>query len=106
MFLSCKILSYCKTIKELYQKQQKISFCLGDKSFPHYSMYNSPNLNENYFFSLIGGYLSEKYGGKWFLCIGSLVTAVFTLLTPIAAKQGTTALIAVRIIEGLGEVRK
>jgi hypothetical protein len=101
------MLSYCKTIKELYQKQQKISFCLGDKSFPLYFMYNSPNFNEIYiFFLLKGGYLSEKYGGKWFLCIGSLVTAVFTLLTPIAAKQGTTALIAVRIIEGLGEVRK
>ena len=63
-------------------------------------------MKTRYIFFLKGGYLSEKYGGKWFLCIGSLVTAVFTLLTPIAAKQGTTALIAVRIIEGLGEVRK
>ena len=36
--------------------------------------------------------------------LGSMVTAVFTLLTPIAAKWGTEYLIAVRIIEGLGEV--
>ncbi len=54
----------------------------------------------------IGGYLAEKFGGKWFLGLGSLVTAVFTLLTPVAAKWGTGPLIAVRIIEGLGEVRK
>ena len=32
------------------------------------------------------------------------MTAVFTLLTPLAAKWGTGPLIAVRIIEGLGEV--
>ena len=51
-----------------------------------------------------GGFLAEKYGGKWFLWFGTLVTSVFTLLTPPAAKLGTTALIAVRIIEGLGEV--
>ena len=48
--------------------------------------------------------MAEKYGGKWFLWFGTLVTSVFTLLTPPAAKLGTTALIAVRIIEGLGEV--
>ena len=48
--------------------------------------------------------MAEKYGGKWFLGLGSLVTAVFTLLTPIAAKHSTTALIAVRVVEGLGEV--
>jgi hypothetical protein len=32
------------------------------------------------------------------------VTAVFTLLTPVAANWGTEYLIAVRVIEGLGEV--
>ena len=62
---------------------------------------NKRHCNENFY---LGGYLAEKYGGKWFLGLGSLVTAVFTLLTPIAAKHSTTALIAVRVIEGLGEV--
>ena len=56
--------------------------------------------------NLTGGYLAEKFGGKWFLGLGSMVTAVFTLLTPVAAKWGTGPLIAVRIIEGLGEVLK
>jgi len=54
--------------------------------------------------SFLGGYFAEKLGGKWFLGIGSMVTAVFTLLTPVAAKWGTEYLIAVRVLEGLGEV--
>ena len=54
--------------------------------------------------TFVGGYFAEKIGGKWFLGLGSMVTAVFTLLTPIAAKWGTEYLIAVRVLEGLGEV--
>ena len=51
-----------------------------------------------------GGYLSEKYGGKWLFGVGTFVTAFFTLLTPVAAKGGLTSLIVVRILMGLGEV--
>ncbi len=72
--------------------------CLGDVRSLHFDI---KHLSK----SKIGGYLAEKFGGKWFLGLGSLVTAVFTLLTPVAAKWGTGPLIAVRIIEGLGEVR-
>lgn len=37
--------------------------------------------------------------------VGILITAVFTLLTPVAARLGGAEwLIAVRILEGLGEV--
>ncbi|XP_054707829.1 sialin-like isoform X2 [Uloborus diversus] len=50
-----------------------------------------------------GGYLAERYGGKWFFGVGVLVTAIFSLLTPIAAKWGVTPFVLVRIIEGLGE---
>jgi hypothetical protein len=42
---------------------------------------------------ILGGFFSEKYGGKWFLGLGSLVTSVFTLLTPVAAKWGTEYLV-------------
>lgn len=35
---------------------------------------------------------------------GILGTAVFTLLTPVAADLGASYLIAVRVIEGIGEV--
>ncbi|CAG7818922.1 unnamed protein product [Allacma fusca] len=52
---------------------------------------------------LPGGYLGQRFGGKWPLGIGLLTTAIFTLLTPFAANMGKEALIACRIIQGLGE---
>ena len=48
--------------------------------------------------------MAEKYGGKWLFGIGVLVTAILTLLTPVAANAGVSAFIAVRVLEGLGEV--
>lgn len=52
-----------------------------------------------------GGYLARKYGTKWLLGIGILCTVIFTLLTPLAADLGAGYLIAVRVLEGIGEVR-
>ena len=51
-----------------------------------------------------GGWLAGKYGGKWLFGIGVLCTTVLTLLTPLAASAGFRWLIAVRVLEGLGEV--
>lgn len=52
-----------------------------------------------------GGILAEKFGGKHSLGLGILGTAVFTLLTPVVVKQwNAEGLIAIRVIEGLGEV--
>lgn len=50
-----------------------------------------------------GGRLAEMYGGKLVYGIGVLVTALFTLLTPVAAYYGLPALVLVRILEGMGE---
>ena len=51
-----------------------------------------------------GGLLAERYGGKWVLSLGILSTAIFTILTPVAIQEGgSTALIIVRILMGLGE---
>ncbi|XP_029106726.1 sialin-like isoform X4 [Scleropages formosus] len=50
-----------------------------------------------------GGYLARRYGAKWLLGLGILGTVVFTLLTPLAADLGAGYLIAVRILEGVGE---
>ena len=50
-----------------------------------------------------GGFLAEKYGGKWLYGLGTLCTAVLTYLTPFAAKAGTGYFIAIRVLEGLGE---
>nr|CAB3266122.1 sialin [Phallusia mammillata] len=52
---------------------------------------------------LPGGYLAGKFGGKWLFGCGVMCTAVLTLLTPIAARYSFHLLIAVRIIEGIGE---
>nr|CAD7199800.1 unnamed protein product [Timema douglasi] len=53
---------------------------------------------------LPGGMLAERFGGKYSLGLGILSTAVLTLLTPLAATYGgANWLIAVRILEGLGE---
>lgn len=35
---------------------------------------------------IVGGRLAERFGGKWIYGLGVLVTTVFTLLTPWAAK--------------------
>ncbi|GJQ72217.1 hypothetical protein Trydic_g3308 [Trypoxylus dichotomus] len=53
---------------------------------------------------LPGGILAEKFGGKYSLGIGILSTAVFTLLTPLVVGFGDYKwLIALRVLEGLGE---
>lgn len=54
---------------------------------------------------LPGGIIAEKFGGKYSLGLGILSTAFFTLITPITVKLGgANALIALRVLEGLGEV--
>lgn len=35
-----------------------------------------------------GGYLAEKFGGKYTLSLGILSTAIFTLLTPLVVEWG------------------
>jgi len=51
-----------------------------------------------------GGWLSQVFGGKKLFGFGVLCTAALTLLTPLAARLGTGAFIALRVVEGLGEV--
>lgn len=55
---------------------------------------------------LPGGLLAEKFGGKWTIGIGLLVTSVATTLTPLAVYYGgAIGLFIIRVIEGCGEVR-
>lgn len=51
-----------------------------------------------------GGYLAGRFGPKWLMGFGILGTVIFTLLTPVAADLGASYLIAVRVLEGIGEV--
>lgn len=50
-----------------------------------------------------GGRLAELFGGKLVYGIGVLITAIFTLLSPIAARISFPLFITVRILEGMGE---
>ncbi|CAO1314915.1 unnamed protein product [Diamesa tonsa] len=52
---------------------------------------------------VIGGYIASRIGGKLLFGIGIGVTALLTLITPLAAKYSIYALVAVRVIEGLFE---
>nr|XP_042911231.1 putative inorganic phosphate cotransporter isoform X1 [Parasteatoda tepidariorum]XP_042911232.1 putative inorganic phosphate cotransporter isoform X2 [Parasteatoda tepidariorum] len=55
-----------------------------------------------YLFTQIpGGILAEKCSAKWVTGFGILVTAIFTLLTPLAARWSIWTLMAARVIEGL-----
>ncbi|KAH8306841.1 hypothetical protein KR018_006074 [Drosophila ironensis] len=50
-----------------------------------------------------GGRMAELYGGKKIYGYGVLITAIFTLITPFAARWDLPLLILVRILEGMGE---
>lgn len=54
---------------------------------------------------LPAGILAERIGGKSTLGFGVILPTIGTLLTPYAARQGgSTGLIVVRFIMGLGQV--
>jgi len=56
------------------------------------------------FAQIPGGILAQKYGGKHVFGVGIFLTAVLTLMTPIAARIGPAYMIGVRVLEGVGEV--
>ncbi len=51
----------------------------------------------------LGGYLSDKFGGKSVLGWGVVLWSIFTILTPVAAHNGFFALFFIRILMGIGE---
>lgn len=51
-----------------------------------------------------GGWLAEVFGGKKLFGFGVLCTAILTLLTPLAARWNLYVFVALRVIEGIGEV--
>ena len=52
---------------------------------------------------IVGGYLSNRFGGKLVLGCAVVFWSIFTLLTPLAAMMSLPALLAVRFLMGLGE---
>ncbi|VVC37564.1 Major facilitator superfamily,Major facilitator superfamily domain [Cinara cedri] len=55
------------------------------------------------FAQIPGGMLAQKYGGKHVFGVSIFLTAVFTLLTPLAARIGPGYMIGVRVLEGICE---
>jgi len=51
-----------------------------------------------------GGLLAQKYGGKWVISVGLLLTAILTLLIPLSARAGLVWIITVRALQGMAEV--
>lgn len=52
---------------------------------------------------IIGGWLSDRLGGKLVLGVGVLLWSLFTVLTPPAAMGGIVLLFIVRVAMGMGE---
>ncbi|CAL1542430.1 unnamed protein product [Lymnaea stagnalis] len=52
---------------------------------------------------LPGGWLASRYGGKNLFGYGVLGTSILTIITPFAARYSVYMLIAVRVLEGIGE---
>jgi ACS family sodium-dependent inorganic phosphate cotransporter len=52
---------------------------------------------------VLGGRLADRYGGKVVLGAGVVLWSVFTMVTPLAALAGFSALFAARVGMGLGE---
>ena len=50
-----------------------------------------------------GGVWADRYGGKLVLGVGVVWWSVATVLTPIAAQMGLPALLAARMLMGIGE---
>ena len=55
------------------------------------------------FTQVAGGWLAERFGGKVVLGSGVVFWSFFTLITPVAAAGGLTALLMTRIRMGVGE---
>lgn len=51
-----------------------------------------------------GGFLAQKFGGKFTTAYAIMSTSTLTLFTPIVARMGSTHLMVLRFVEGLGEV--
>lgn len=54
---------------------------------------------------LLGGWLAPRMGAGKLYGLGILATAILTLLTPVIANAGLAPLVAIRILEGVFEVR-
>ena len=78
------------------------------KKFIHFFLISGVVLSSFFYGYIItqipGGYLAAYLGGKALYGGGIFMTALFTLITPVAARTSFYLLIAVRVLEGFFEV--
>lgn len=55
--------------------------------------------------SLVGGMAAERWGPRYVVLISTLASAVFTFLSPVAARMNHVALIVTRFFLGFAGVR-
>jgi len=55
---------------------------------------------------LPGGWLASKFGGKYVIGVGVLMTSLLTIITPQMAYLDLWALVACRVVTGLFDVSK
>ena len=53
---------------------------------------------------ILGGYIAKRYGARFVMVFGVGGDAVFTLLTPLAARFDPIALVTIRVLQGFTEV--
>eukprot|EP00056_Hartaetosiga_gracilis_P007296 m.106573 g.106573 ORF g.106573 m.106573 type:complete len:542 (-) comp12676_c0_seq1:125-1750(-) len=92
----------------VYALRVNLSVAIVEMS-KHFDWNNSQTtmILSSFFFGYIctqlpGGWLGTKFGGKYVFGFGVLCTTLLTLLTPLASNS-IPALIALRVVEGLGE---
>ena len=51
------------------------------------------------------GLLAERFGGKHVFGLGVLFAGLCNVLTPVAARDSVAAMLALRVLTGIGEVR-
>ena len=53
---------------------------------------------------LLGGYIADKWGGKWIWGISLLASSLLTMMIPAAAYISPTLIVTVRILTGVAQV--
>lgn len=56
------------------------------------------------FTQLPGGWLADKFGGKYIFALGVLSTSLCSLVFPVASYAGPGVVFATRVVSGFGEV--
>lgn len=90
-FPEIKQLCIYKFMNQLYHPRQSINFRFLDSYFWGYFVSQIP-----------GARVAESFSAKWVMFFSVTINIVCTLLTPLAAKLHYSAMIAMRIGEGIG----